>query len=299
MRSRIHLILIIAILMIIGHSISASDPHMVLKQEKHIEVSMRMIGHQVLLSAGDSTSVVLPVERNGIQYKIRFGSEFGFDPEHVTPRIDSVMRATGISENYIVEFVSCGSGEVVHSYEIGQDNDILACQGRAQATSCYELWITLLDQESSDVHFAAEQVQNKSEEAKMDSGLLFILVALIVIFIGLVIFLRNRKSSVSEHSDIVRLGEFKFNKKSMELQFKDDKVELTGKEADLLDLLSTSANITVERDDILRKVWGDEGDYVGRTLDVFVSRLRKKLELDANVRIVNIRGVGYKLILGS
>ena len=55
----------------------------------------------------------------------------------------------------------------------------------------------------------------------------------------------------------------------------------------------------MEREKILATVWGDEGDYVGRTLDVFVSKLRKKLEADANVRIVNIRGVGYRLVLGE
>jgi DNA-binding response OmpR family regulator len=53
----------------------------------------------------------------------------------------------------------------------------------------------------------------------------------------------------------------------------------------------------VERDEILNKVWGDDGDYVGRTLDVFISKLRKKLEADACVKIVNIRGVGYKLVV--
>ena len=85
----------------------------------------------------------------------------------------------------------------------------------------------------------------------------------------------------------------------MELTIHDNKIELTSKEADLLQLLSESANDTVERDDILKEVWGDDGDYVGRTLDVFISKLRKKLEADSNVRIVNIRGIGYKLILND
>jgi DNA-binding response OmpR family regulator len=47
----------------------------------------------------------------------------------------------------------------------------------------------------------------------------------------------------------------------------------------------------------LNKVWGDEGDYIGRTLDVFISKLRKKLEADSSIKIVNIRGVGYKLVM--
>jgi len=60
--------------------------------------------------------------------------------------------------------------------------------------------------------------------------------------------------------------------------------------------LPNAVNTTVEREVILNIVWGDEGDYVGRTLDVFISKLRKKLEVDSSIKIVNIRGVGYKLV---
>jgi DNA-binding response OmpR family regulator len=74
-------------------------------------------------------------------------------------------------------------------------------------------------------------------------------------------------------------------------------IELTSKESELLNLLYASANETVERDIILNKVWGDEGDYVGRTLDVYISKLRKKLGNDASIQIKNIRGIGYKLII--
>ena len=62
-------------------------------------------------------------------------------------------------------------------------------------------------------------------------------------------------------------------------------------------MLYNAANTTVERDVILNMVWGDEGDYIGRTVDVFISKLRKKLEFDSKVKIVNVRGVGYKLIM--
>ena len=92
------------------------------------------------------------------------------------------------------------------------------------------------------------------------------------------------------------MGEYYFDTRNTELIIEHKRIELTAKEADLLLLLYHSANNTVERDVILNRVWGDEGDYVGRTLDVFISKLRKKLEFDAKVKIVNIRGVGYKLV---
>lgn len=51
----------------------------------------------------------------------------------------------------------------------------------------------------------------------------------------------------------------------------------------------------VEKERILEAVWGDEGNYVGRTLDVFISKLRKKLAIDERIRIINIRGIGCRL----
>ena len=83
----------------------------------------------------------------------------------------------------------------------------------------------------------------------------------------------------------------------MTLVFENKKIELTSKESDLLLLLHSSANATIKRENILKIVWGDEGDYVGRTLDVFISKLRKKLQRDPSIKISNIRGVGYRLIL--
>lgn len=77
----------------------------------------------------------------------------------------------------------------------------------------------------------------------------------------------------------------------------DEHIEFTGKECMLLKALYNALNTTLERDEILSIVWGDDGDYVGRTLDVFISKLRKKLESDPKVKILNLRGVGYKLVL--
>ena len=78
---------------------------------------------------------------------------------------------------------------------------------------------------------------------------------------------------------------------------KEKTIELTSKENELLSLLYEFANETVNKETILNKVWGDEGDYVGRTLDVYISKLRKKLENDSSIELKNIRGIGYKLIV--
>lgn len=264
----------------------------------HIEVSLRMVGHQVLLSAGNRTSVVLPIDKRGNQYRVRFEVPFGFQPEVVGSKIDSVISATQLSANYIVEFVSCDSHRVVHSYEIGATNDVMACQGRSQPEACYELWITFLDLKShrSDAFFHSGS-SDASGEGGMKSFLLVLLGVAVVS--AAIVYLLMRSPKPKADPNEIRIGAFLFNKQKMELSIHNDRIELTGKESDLLRLLSESANDTIEREDILNAVWGDDGDYVGRTLDVFISKLRKKLEADDSVRIVNIRGIGYKLVLAD
>jgi hypothetical protein len=273
-----------------------------INQERQEEVAMRLIGHQVLLAAGDSSSRVLPVERTGDRYRIRFAQEFGFDPGSMTATVDSVVRNTGIAISYLVEFVSCDSNLVVHSWQAAliPEQAMMPCIGREQPVGCYELWFTILERDQAA--FAGTKRPEQAEltgsgEAQDRSWLLLIPGVLALAAIGLLVRNKLRRTPTTDDPNIIRIGEFLFNTRNMELAFKNERVRLTSKEADLLQLLAASPNDTVARETILTTVWGDEGDYVGRTLDVFVSKLRKKLEADANVRIVNIRGVGYRLVV--
>ena len=121
--------------------------------------------------------------------------------------------------------------------------------------------------------------------------------ALVVLLVGvgLVVYINKRKPK--HNPEWISIGEYQFDKKGMKLIFKGKSEELSGKESDLLELFYANENKTLGRDFILNKVWGDEGDYIGRTLDVFVSKLRKKLEADPNLKIMNIRGVGYRFVI--
>ncbi|RZJ68594.1 MAG: helix-turn-helix domain-containing protein, partial [Flavobacterium sp.] len=82
--------------------------------------------------------------------------------------------------------------------------------------------------------------------------------------------------------------------------FKNDKtVLLTRTETRLLLIFALSPNEVIERSRLQKEIWEDEGVVVGRSLDMFISKLRKKLELDPNVSIVVIRGRGYILNINS
>jgi DNA-binding response OmpR family regulator len=107
------------------------------------------------------------------------------------------------------------------------------------------------------------------------------------------------KRSVREEplNEVVRLGDFTFDTNLLKLQKDDDVYDMTSKEADLLLLLLKHKNQTVKREDILIKLWGKNDYFLGRSLDVFISRLRKYLSSDNNISIETQRGVGFRLDL--
>ncbi|GAA5023761.1 hypothetical protein GCM10011506_06840 [Marivirga lumbricoides] len=270
--------------------------------EKHIQVAMRMIGHQILLNSGDSSSLVLPITKANDRYSIQFENELQLNPEVLVATIDSVVRQAGIAKSYIVEVVECTSHKVVYSYEIGNSvkNDLVPCIKRILPEACYRIQLILLEQESwiNSLHALPSKSGKATMKAEGNSYLFPTLIVIgLLLLTSLWLYFHKKQSPVKPDPNIIPVGDYLFNSKSMELRFQNEVSELSSKEADLLTLLLSSANSTVEREYILKTVWGDEGSYIGRTLDVFISKLRKKLEGDANVKIVNVRGIGYKLVL--
>lgn len=274
--------------------------------ESHINVAMRMVGHEVLLYSGDSSSLVLPVTKDGERYHIRFEKEIQFFPTELMAITNKAIRETGIASGYRVEVEDTNTNEVVYSYEIGSSSayDMLPCAGRTYPKGNYDIFITILDMGEildQPTVAALDRLHSSTQEEDTSFSKFGILNISLLLLIGSFIFFWRKKASSQPEidPDVILLGGYEFNKRSMELSLNNEKTELTAKESDLLILLHSSANMTVEREQLLKKVWGDEGDYVGRTLDVFISKLRKKLEADSTVKIVNIRGVGYKLVLGA
>jgi len=100
-----------------------------------------------------------------------------------------------------------------------------------------------------------------------------------------------------EDTEAYDLGELTFYPGRQELQRGAQRYSLTGTEAQLLQVLVRQPNQLVSKQDILQEVWGDSSLYHSRSLDVFISRLRKHLEQDAELKIINVRGRGYKLVV--
>ncbi len=109
-----------------------------------------------------------------------------------------------------------------------------------------------------------------------------------------------RQSSSSEPEDDdhwTGLGTYRLNSVTQQLAWQEHVEELSHREAELLRMLAEHVNDVVESHDILLALWGDDTLFNGRSLQVFITKLRHRLEHDPQLRIVNVRGIGYKLII--
>lgn len=284
--------------------IDSSDAQPV-NSENHVKVAMRMIGHKILLLNGDSVSRVLPIKKIGDRYKIELESDFEFMPSDLVELINQVVTETEISPRYLVEIEDCKTQEVVYSYEVDLSNksEIIPCQGRGQPKNCYQIFFTFIDAKNPEFRLGENGLvipATTNTPSTNTSNFRFAWVLIPVLcFLGFLFWIRLGKKKPRKELEIIQIGEYEFDKLNMQLSFKNKTTELSGKESDLLFLLYTSVNTTIERESILKEVWGDDGDYVGRTMDVFISKLRKKLADDSNLKIINIRGVGYKFVVNK
>lgn len=114
------------------------------------------------------------------------------------------------------------------------------------------------------------------------------------------IFLKRSKvftQDTTQENNIYQMGGYTFDFKELTLKNNVNIYNLTIREAELLRMLSINRNQVVRRESILHQVWGEDNYYIGRSLDVFVSRLRKMFADDNNIEIENVRGVGFKFIV--
>lgn len=112
------------------------------------------------------------------------------------------------------------------------------------------------------------------------------------------VFLKRKEIS-SGQNNIYNIGDFQLNTTEQTLSILGVEKTLTLKESELLSLLAQKQNTIVKREYILVNLWGRNDYFLGRSLDVFISKLRKKLTQDQNISIENIRGVGFRLNVAS
>jgi DNA-binding response OmpR family regulator len=110
------------------------------------------------------------------------------------------------------------------------------------------------------------------------------------------VFLRRSQTpAVVVDEKIFRVGEYEFDPFNLVLRKSDSEKTLTQKEAEVLKLLYKNRDRVLKREEILNQVWGNDDYFMGRSMDVFISKLRKYLKDDPAIQIVNYHGVGFRL----
>jgi len=249
------------------------------------EILLRKIGHELLLQSGDSTSRVLPVKKiAGNEYLIAFEQELTFRTDSLVSTTQSILAKDPLANDYVVNVLNCDNSSVAYGYAISKNrkNDIVACKGRVQPKACYLI----------SIKFKPTGI-NIAKHGYLLGSLPFLA------FVGF-IFLRSVKPrrvlpDGNQHTGVIIFGSVSFDTKNRKLTANGRTTDLTGTETRLLRIFALSPNQTIERSRLQKEIWEDEGVIVGRSLDMFISKLRKKLEFDPNISIVVIRGKGYRL----
>jgi two-component system, OmpR family, response regulator len=107
---------------------------------------------------------------------------------------------------------------------------------------------------------------------------------------------RTSSASAPKKDSVYSVGAYTFDPLKQTLVYRDNLVKLTTKESELLDLLCKHGKDILERNFALRTIWNDDNYFNARSMDVYITRLRKYLKKDTSVKILNIHGRGYKLI---
>ncbi|QSW87850.1 MULTISPECIES: response regulator transcription factor [Flavobacterium] len=112
------------------------------------------------------------------------------------------------------------------------------------------------------------------------------------------VFLKRSQKNNKTEKSIYEIGKYQFDTKNFILFNDDEKVGLTQREAELLKLFLDNKNLVLKREQILTALWGTDDYFMGRSLDVFISRLRKILINEEGISIENLHGIGFRFLIG-
>lgn len=253
--------------------------------EKHVEVVLRTIGHQLLLSAKDSTSRVLPVIKSAENiYQVSFQHEVGFLSDSLINIVQRTFQKSPLAENYIVNLRNCEQKETVLAFEMNsKTGELSPCRGRRLEVGCYMIEFDLLRANAFNFRW-----------------LWLLIIPLIVA--GFYLKGKFQKEepmeSVPDSTDYIQVGSFQLYTAKNVLKSGHKSITLSENETKALEIFVQQLNQVVEREKLMREIWEDKGLVViSRNVDVLVSKLRKKLVDDPTIKIVNVPGRGYKFII--
>lgn len=253
-----------------------------------VKIALRDVGNKLLLSEKDSTSLILPViELTNSKYEVSFQNTLQFEPNMMVSIIEDSFIRSELPSAYLVEVIQCSNEEVAYSFQVTkhEESTIIPCAGRSLPKSCYTIQVRFTGKEAAYWNI---------------SSVIYLLVFILFIVMEFFFFRKEkRKETPEEAPEHSAIGSFYFYPTQNKLVKQATEINLSKKECELLQIFAANLNQVVTRDELTKKVWEDNGVIVGRSLDTYISKLRKKLKEDESIKLINVHGVGYKLELGS
>ena len=249
-----------------------------------VNLALRRTADKLLRLSGDTVSripAIEHVEKN--VWRVYMYAPFEYDA--LPSNLQASMDMYHISQVYEVAIRQCENDIIdlgYHKLDFVQDS-IVPCGGRPEPEGCHYIEISFLDQKV---------------EKSFWSGKSYLLMLAFMSGAGVLWWFRRKPSdSITNNQEVewLEFGKSKLNINGQVLVIGGIQIQLTYRETKLLKLFAIHQGQLLERESILQQVWGDEGIQVGRSVDVFVSRLRKKLASDETLGIVAVHGVGYRM----
>ena len=290
-RKRIYIYISLAIITLLVWLLSTTNSNQEEFSES-VKVALRAAGNDLLLSNNDSTSLVQPISKiSTSKYQLTFESQLSIEPNHLVNSVKGNFDKANLPKHYRVEVLECFKEEVAYSYQVSdiKEKDIVPCGGRTLPVNCYNIQVRFVKLKTP---FITKQT------------VLFILFFIGFIFVLDYLWLQKKPASQVEDEVAIdktpdesykTVGIFKFYPEQHKLIKAPLEINLSKKECELLSIFVENINQVVTRDDLTKKVWEDNGVIVGRSLDTYISKLRKKLKDDDSIKIANVHGIGYKL----
>lgn len=213
-----------------------------------------------------------------------------------------IIRESLEERNFSV--ILCANGEQAFEQYNKQKPDILALDVMMPKTDGFEVAKRVREKDSTTpIIFITARSQVKDVVAGFELGANdylkkpFSVEELIVRIKSL---LRHKQTVIAStkkpEQQLVNIGTIVFNPTKNIIQHNESIIHLTARESELLHQLCQPNMESVSRKTLLQKIWGNDNIFNARSLDVFITRLRRHLAADPNVQLINIRGIGYKLV---
>ncbi len=257
-----------------------------------INLALRQTAHRLMILSGDSTSTIAPVKKTGDNvYLVKLEHHFNYDS--LPSILQNSFDAFDIKGKYDVAVWDCQNQELVLGYRsinLSKESEA-ACTGRNQGLNCYNFTVTFTELPSNSAQ---------------SPWVWFLLGGLLASSIGALayfFYFNSKKNEViappvienpTDTTHLICIGKSIFDTRNQTISIDNILQKLTFRESKLLQLFCNHQNELIDRDVILKAVWEDEGVLVGRSVDVFVSRLRKVLKNDVSLKITNVHSRGYR-----